>query len=262
MHTYSLAMGNFSKNSPAARVIKRCGGINETAGLIGVHRSVVNKWLLPKKKGGTSGKVPPKHWPKLLEHLPGLTLDQLETTFKQEGFKMEQFATQPGDVRNVSAGEWLITEGGLPAYFLYKLTRGKVGVYEEGEKLRTIKAEAGAKPHYLGFMASIGPDNQHSLSVKAESDVVVEVYSVEHIRGLLRHDIPAAMQADIHNMIDTVVMGDHIKALRRHLARKPKIALRVDGGGISPDLQEVLEELSGLYEEILHDGECLEQSET
>lgn len=243
-------------NSPAAMVIGRCGGINKTAALIGVDRSVVNKWLLPKEKGGTGGKVPPKHWPKLLEHLPGLALDQLENILQKEGLKMTPASMNPGETRKIRAGEWLITEGGLPAYFLYRLTKGKVGVYEEGEKLRTIEVANGGKPHYLGFMSSLGPERQHSLSVKIESDAKVEVFYIDHIRGLLRHDVPVSMRGDIDDMIETIIMGDHIKAMRRHLARKPRIDLNI-GDGLNHEIKDVLEELKSLYEEIIGDKECL-----
>jgi len=253
-------MNAYPENSAAVRVIKLCGGINGAANLIGVHRSVVNKWLLPKEKGGTGGKVPPKHWPKLLVHFPNLTLDQLESALGKEGLKTAQMAARTGETRKIRAGEWLITEGGVPAYFLYKLVSGKVGVYEKGEKLRNIDATDGAKPHYLGFMSSLGPERHHSLSVKTESDVEVEVCSVDHIRGLLRHDVPAAMRKHIDDMIDTIVMGDHIKALRRRLARKSRVDLGVADGGVNPELKEVLEELTCLYEEVVHDSECMEQA--
>ncbi|MDP6567152.1 MAG: hypothetical protein QF578_20150 [Alphaproteobacteria bacterium] len=168
-------------------------------------------------------------------------------------------ATQPSETRTIKAGEWLITEGGLPAYFLYKLIKGTVGVYEEGEKLRTIEVTGGTPPHYLGFMSCLAPKGQHSLSVKTESDVEVEVYYVDHIRGLLRHDVSAATWRDIETMIDVIVMGDHIKALRRHIARKKKVDLRIDDGAI-PEIKGVLEELVNLYEEIIHDDECVAQT--
>ena len=51
---------------PAARVIRKCGGIARTAELVGKHRSTVNRWLLPKESGGTGGIVPAQHQQKLL----------------------------------------------------------------------------------------------------------------------------------------------------------------------------------------------------
>jgi len=60
-------MPSVIQGCPAARVIEKCGGINSTAKLVGRHRSVVNRWLLPKKKGGTGGIVPTEHQQTLLD---------------------------------------------------------------------------------------------------------------------------------------------------------------------------------------------------
>lgn len=54
------------KPQPAASVIAKFGGINETAEAVGLDRSVVNRWLRPKEKGGTDGLIPSKHQAKLL----------------------------------------------------------------------------------------------------------------------------------------------------------------------------------------------------
>ena len=58
--------------SQAQVVIDECGGIGATASLIERDRSVVNKWKMAKEKGGTGGKVPPKHWPTLIKAKPQL----------------------------------------------------------------------------------------------------------------------------------------------------------------------------------------------
>ena len=66
-----------TKLDPAATVIDLLGGINDTAALIERHRSVVNKWRLPKSVGGKGGAIPPKHWPTLVEANKGVTYDML-----------------------------------------------------------------------------------------------------------------------------------------------------------------------------------------
>jgi hypothetical protein len=58
---------------PAAAVIEKCGGIDEAAKIVGRHRSVVNRWLRPRERGGTGGLVPMRHAKRLLESVPGLT---------------------------------------------------------------------------------------------------------------------------------------------------------------------------------------------
>lgn len=64
---------------PAATVIDIFGGISETAAIIKRDRSIVNKWLRPKEKGGTDGAIPPKHWPALVRARPdAITFEMLE----------------------------------------------------------------------------------------------------------------------------------------------------------------------------------------
>lgn len=58
---------------PAASVVEKCGGINATAKLIGRHRSVVNRWLLPAVQGGTGGQIPMRHAQRLLEQVLALS---------------------------------------------------------------------------------------------------------------------------------------------------------------------------------------------
>ncbi len=57
---------------PAASVVTICGGIEATARLVKRDRSVVNRWLLPKDKGGTGGMIPMHHAQTLLASVPKL----------------------------------------------------------------------------------------------------------------------------------------------------------------------------------------------
>jgi len=67
-------MKNVTYQEPAASVVARCDGINATAKLVERDRSVVNKWLLPRERGGTGGVIPAHHALKLLRQRPDLTL--------------------------------------------------------------------------------------------------------------------------------------------------------------------------------------------
>lgn len=58
---------------PAAAVVEKCGGIDTTAKIVNRHRSVVNRWLLPRERGGTGGQIPMHHARTLLENVPSLT---------------------------------------------------------------------------------------------------------------------------------------------------------------------------------------------
>ena len=47
--------------SPAERVIEKCGGPQATASILGVHVSNVHRWKYPKERGGSDGRVPGRH---------------------------------------------------------------------------------------------------------------------------------------------------------------------------------------------------------
>lgn len=55
---------------PASLVIAKLGGIDATAALVERHRSVVNRWRLPKESGGTGGIVPATHQQTILNKAP------------------------------------------------------------------------------------------------------------------------------------------------------------------------------------------------
>lgn len=58
---------------PAATVIAKCGGVDAVARIVKRHRSVVNRWRLPRESGGTGGYVPMPHARILLREVPALT---------------------------------------------------------------------------------------------------------------------------------------------------------------------------------------------
>ncbi|MBI3582236.1 MAG: hypothetical protein HY098_09235, partial [Nitrospinae bacterium] len=42
------------------------------------------------------------------------------------------------DEKTFPKGQWLITESATPAYFLYKLKKGKVSIHTHGKKINEI----------------------------------------------------------------------------------------------------------------------------
>ena len=70
--------------SPASRIIDKFGGIDAVASAIGRHRSVVNRWLLPKDRGGTGGIVPGKHQATLLENAQKAGIELSPNDFFEE----------------------------------------------------------------------------------------------------------------------------------------------------------------------------------
>lgn len=53
---------------PATDIIKKLGGADVVAGIVGVHRTRVYKWMHPKSNGGTDGLIPSWHIQKLLDY--------------------------------------------------------------------------------------------------------------------------------------------------------------------------------------------------
>lgn len=51
---------------PALTVLARFGGAGPLSRLLGLDRSAVHRWALPKSRGGSGGLVPAKHHQRLL----------------------------------------------------------------------------------------------------------------------------------------------------------------------------------------------------
>lgn len=52
---------------PAQSIIRKFGGPNAVAAIVGVHRTRVSNWMRAKGSGGTGGTIPFKHAAKLIE---------------------------------------------------------------------------------------------------------------------------------------------------------------------------------------------------
>lgn len=158
------------------------------------------------------------------------------------------------------SGEWIILEGEIPAYFIYKLLSGKVSYHEEGTKIREIEIKAGDTPKIIGITAALSANRLHHASIRAESDIEAEVLSVDTIKGILKHDVPEDMKDQINVMVDTIVLGNHIKSLKRKMSILPRIP---DGepvvtGGLHQGVADLLAELKRIYSGIASDTELVE----
>jgi hypothetical protein len=52
---------------PAATVLARFGGSGPLARRLGLDRSAVHRWALPKSRGGSDGLIPARHHRRVLE---------------------------------------------------------------------------------------------------------------------------------------------------------------------------------------------------
>ncbi len=55
-------------DNPAKEVIKLLKGPTAVAKIVGIDRSQVHRWTLPKERLGTGGRVPRRHWEALLDY--------------------------------------------------------------------------------------------------------------------------------------------------------------------------------------------------
>jgi hypothetical protein len=51
---------------PATSIVDRLGGLSTVAAIAGVKLSTVQRWRMPKNKGGTGGVIPHWHFHKLM----------------------------------------------------------------------------------------------------------------------------------------------------------------------------------------------------
>lgn len=61
--------------TPAENVIKKFGGHQGAATAAGVHLSRVYRWTYDIEHGGTGGKIPSRHYDKLLNEAAKLGID-------------------------------------------------------------------------------------------------------------------------------------------------------------------------------------------
>ena len=158
-------------------------------------------------------------------------------------------------MQKIAPDQWLISKGDLPAYFLHKLVSGKVAIYDDDQRIATVEVKEGTEPRFLGVLAAMSSDHQHKFSVKTESEVEVDSIYLDRLWSLYLDEVPKEMQAGVQEMVDAILIGDHIKGLRRKLSDTRIIDLELKPG-LSSELVDVLNELKTLYESIMHDPEC------
>ncbi|MBF0293464.1 MAG: hypothetical protein HQK86_15050 [Nitrospinae bacterium] len=152
-------------------------------------------------------------------------------------------------VEAIEANQWLITDDGIPAYFMFKLLQGKVSVYSRGVKVNELEVKEGQQPVVLGIIAALRDDRMHTASIKAESKLkVVRIY-IDHIRGILKNEIPENIKKDISVAIDAIVANDKIESLKAKLAASPKTKVQIPSG-LGEEAAAVLRQISGMYDKV------------
>ena len=161
--------------------------------------------------------------------------------------------------KTFKAGGWLFKEGdvprsiiykltGIPRHIIYKLIKGKVSIYKGDKRINIIEVAEGMKPRLLGVISALTSDRSRSVSVVTDTDVEVEIMYSDHIKGLLKNDMPPEVRDDIEAIIKSIVVRDKIKQLQRELFDiSPSEKLDIPNN-VNPEVSELLSELMEVYE--------------
>jgi hypothetical protein len=152
-------------------------------------------------------------------------------------------------VETIEANQWLITADNIPAYFMFKLLQGKVSIYSGGVKVNELEVKKGKEPVLLGLLAALRDDGLNTASIKAETELkVVRVY-LDHIRGILKNEIPEKVKKEFSAAIDAVITNDKIESLKAKLAATTKVKVQIPAN-VSEEAASVLRQISGMYGKI------------
>ncbi len=155
--------------------------------------------------------------------------------------------------QTIKSGQWMIIEEDHNSHTLFKLRKGKVGIFCDGEKIKTVEVKDGDKPIMIGFLATLREDSRPIASVKAETELEVDVLNASHLKGILKYDTPKNLKEDINIMIESIMIRNRLTILEKKLLKKPIVKLEIPQD-INPEVSEVLTELSGLYEQVSGSG--------
>ena len=160
----------------------------------------------------------------------------------------------------IKANQWLGVQSDLPAYFLYKLIKGRVGIYEDGEKIDTVEVNEEMTPRLLNIISTLAKDHKRRIAVKTETEVEVDSAYQEHFWKLLSHEVPHDMLEKIEKMIEVILVGDHIKSLRRKFSKMQVVGPLAIQETFNTEVKDLLFAIEGLYEHIMNDPECRERT--
>jgi CRP-like cAMP-binding protein len=146
----------------------------------------------------------------------------------------------------IKPNEWIISEGGTPAYYIYELVSGRVGVYHKGEKVNEVEVNEGDDSVFLGIIAAMREDRARAASVQTETEVVAIMHSIDQIAGILRNEIPVEVKSDVHTMIEAITLKNEIDVMAARLKSLPKISAEIPSG-MRDQARRVVNEVAKIY---------------
>jgi len=150
----------------------------------------------------------------------------------------------------IKPNEWIITEGNTPAYYIYELLSGRVGVYRNGARVNEVVVKDGEDSVFLGIIAAMRDDRSRAASVKTETEVKAVMHSMDQIWGILRNEIPADIKSDINTMIEAIITKNDIDRMSDHLASLPKVSVEVPEN-LRAETKSIVNEVTRLYKSLI-----------
>jgi CRP-like cAMP-binding protein len=151
-------------------------------------------------------------------------------------------------IKSRRSGEWLIKEGEVTGANVYKLLQGTVSVYEGDQKINTIEVKEGMSPKLIGVLAALSDSRDRTASVCTDTEIKFETINIDQIKTALKKEVTEKVREDVDTVIKAVTMRDEIKRLQGKIAKLPLPEKLDVPNGVSPDVKDVLAELSNLYE--------------
>ena len=152
------------------------------------------------------------------------------------------------EMKTFDKGQWLITED-VPAYFIYRLKKGRVSIHWKGKKVGDVEVAEGKTPRLIGNLGLFSNERKHTASIKAETAVEVEPIYIDHLLGLIKNETPQRIKSDVEAVIESIRLMDTIRNARERLTEigKIKLTVQVNAKG---ELLEAFDELIVLYQRL------------
>jgi hypothetical protein len=150
------------------------------------------------------------------------------------------------DVETIEAGKWILTAK-KEGYFIYKLLKGKVSIYNKGVKISEVEVKEDDGPVFLGIIAALRKDGLHIASVKTETQIEVSKIYLDQIKRMLENDVPENIVDNVKTMINRIVISNEIESLKAKLSEIPDVSLQIPEN-IDPNVSEILSEIKKLHD--------------
>ncbi len=146
---------------------------------------------------------------------------------------------------------WIITEGSnIPAYYIYELISGRVSTYRKGSKVNEVEVKEGEDSVFLGIIAAMRDDRARTASIKTETEIKVIEHSIDQVWGILTHEIPADLRAEVDTMVEAISTKNELDVLNERLASLPHVSAHAPDH-LKGQAKTIINEVAKLYNDVV-----------